>query len=125
MIKWRELKDEDIVLDSCDDRFLLLDAVDSGYSIDNVVELNITEVEPMLNQPRKIFDKDKLQEHIMRSSKSYRGRIQSINLKTNEIKIYETISQAQNETGIDRHTIRNRIRKNIIKDDIKWIELEK
>ena len=30
--------------------------------LDNVVELNITEVEPMLNQPRKIFDKDKLQE---------------------------------------------------------------
>lgn len=39
---WKQagmLKDEDIVLDSCDDRFLLLDAVDSGYSIDNVVEL--------------------------------------------------------------------------------------
>ena len=26
--------------------------------IDKVVELNITEVEPMLNQPRKVFDKD-------------------------------------------------------------------
>jgi len=30
--------------------------------LDNVVELNITEVEPMLNQPRKVFDKEKLQE---------------------------------------------------------------
>ena len=30
--------------------------------IDKVVELNITEVEPMLNQPRKVFDKDKLEE---------------------------------------------------------------
>lgn len=30
--------------------------------IDKVVELNITEVEPMLNQPRKIFDKEKMQE---------------------------------------------------------------
>lgn len=30
--------------------------------IDKVVELNITEVEPMLNQPRKIFDKEKLEE---------------------------------------------------------------
>lgn len=30
--------------------------------IDRVVELNITEVEPMLNQPRKVFDKEKLEE---------------------------------------------------------------
>ena len=30
--------------------------------VDKVVELNITEVEPMLNQPRKVFDKEKLQE---------------------------------------------------------------
>lgn len=30
--------------------------------IEKVVELNITEVEPMLNQPRKIFDKEKMDE---------------------------------------------------------------
>ncbi len=30
--------------------------------LDKVVELNINEVEPMLNQPRKVFDKEKLQE---------------------------------------------------------------
>ncbi|MDD3303323.1 MAG: ParB/RepB/Spo0J family partition protein [Clostridia bacterium] len=30
--------------------------------LEKVVELNITEIEPMLNQPRKIFDKEKLQE---------------------------------------------------------------
>lgn len=30
--------------------------------LDKVVELNITEIEPMLNQPRKIFDKEKLEE---------------------------------------------------------------
>ncbi|MBR1883526.1 MAG: ParB/RepB/Spo0J family partition protein [Clostridia bacterium] len=30
--------------------------------LEKVVELNITEVEPMLNQPRKIFDKEKLEE---------------------------------------------------------------
>lgn len=30
--------------------------------IEKVVELNITEVEPMLNQPRKVFDKEKLEE---------------------------------------------------------------
>ena len=29
---------------------------------EKVVELNITEIEPMLNQPRKIFDKEKLEE---------------------------------------------------------------
>ena len=30
--------------------------------VEKVVELNITEVEPMLNQPRKVFDKEKLDE---------------------------------------------------------------
>lgn len=30
--------------------------------LDKVVEIKISEIEPMLNQPRKIFDKDKLQE---------------------------------------------------------------
>ena len=29
---------------------------------EKVVELNITEVEPMLNQPRKVFDKEKMEE---------------------------------------------------------------
>lgn len=35
---------------------------DKNKEIDKVVELNITEVEPMLNQPRKLFDKEKLEE---------------------------------------------------------------
>ena len=35
---------------------------DEENVIEKVVELNITEIEPMLNQPRKIFDKDKMQE---------------------------------------------------------------
>ncbi len=30
--------------------------------LDRVVEINITEIEPMLNQPRKIFDQEKLDE---------------------------------------------------------------
>ncbi len=30
--------------------------------LEKVVELNITEIEPMLNQPRKIFDKEKMEE---------------------------------------------------------------
>ena len=35
---------------------------DEENIIEKVVELNITEIEPMLNQPRKIFDKEKMQE---------------------------------------------------------------
>ena len=35
---------------------------DEENVIEKVVELNITEIEPMLNQPRKIFDKEKMQE---------------------------------------------------------------
>ena len=34
----------------------------SKREADKIVELNISEVEPMLNQPRKIFDKQKLEE---------------------------------------------------------------
>jgi len=36
---------------------------DTPYKeLEKVVELNISEIEPMLNQPRKVFDKEKLQE---------------------------------------------------------------
>ncbi len=35
---------------------------DTNKVIEKVVELNITEVEPMLNQPRKVFDKEKMDE---------------------------------------------------------------
>ncbi|MEG1008317.1 MAG: ParB/RepB/Spo0J family partition protein [Clostridia bacterium] len=34
----------------------------SNKILESVVDLNINEIEPMLNQPRKIFDKDKLNE---------------------------------------------------------------
>ena len=44
--------------------------------IDKVVELNITEVEPMLNQPRKVFDKEKLDE--LTSSIKEHGVLQPI-----------------------------------------------
>lgn len=63
---------------------------------------------------------DKLQEHISRSTKSKRQGVKSINLITGEIKIYPTITAAEKDTNICRQTIRNRIRKNIIKDNIKW-----
>jgi ParB family chromosome partitioning protein len=35
---------------------------DDNKILEKVVELNITEVEPMLNQPRKVFDKEKMDE---------------------------------------------------------------
>ena len=35
---------------------------EENKELEKVIELNITEVEPMLNQPRKIFDKEKLEE---------------------------------------------------------------
>ncbi len=44
--------------------------------LEKVVELNIAEVEPMLNQPRKIFDKEKLQE--LADSISENGILQPI-----------------------------------------------
>lgn len=53
-----------------------------GKEIERVIELNITEVEPMLNQPRKIFDKEKLAE-LTRSIKE-NGVIQPILVVKNE-----------------------------------------
>lgn len=48
--------------DDNDDTIKKVTKKDEGKVLENVVELNITEIEPMLNQPRKIFDKEKLQE---------------------------------------------------------------
>lgn len=50
--------------------------------IDRVISLNITEVEPMLNQPRKIFDKEKLEE--LTNSIRVNGVIQPILVVKNE-----------------------------------------
>jgi len=50
--------------------------------LDKVVELNMAEVEPMLNQPRKVFDKDKLQE--LADSVREHGVIQPILVVKNE-----------------------------------------
>lgn len=66
---------------------------------------------------------DRLQEHISRSTKSKRQGVKSINLVTGEIKVYPTITAAEKDTNIYRQTIRNRIRKNIIKDNIKWEDI--
>lgn len=50
--------------------------------LDKVVELNMAEVEPMLNQPRKVFDKDKLEE--LADSVREHGVIQPILVVKNE-----------------------------------------
>ena len=50
--------------------------------IDKVVELNMAEVEPMLNQPRKVFDKKKLEE--LANSVREHGVIQPILVVKNE-----------------------------------------
>lgn len=68
-------------------------------------------------------DLNKLKEHIERTNKSHRGKIKSINIITKEEKIYNTTADAFRDTGIDRHTIRNRINKQIIKDNIKWEDI--
>lgn len=68
-------------------------------------------------------DKDRLSEHLIRANKAHKGKIKSINLETGEENIYQTITEAEKQTGICRQTIRNRIRKNIIKDNIKWFDL--
>lgn len=68
-------------------------------------------------------DKNKLEEHLIRANKTHKGKVKSINLKTGEECIYQTITEAEKQTGICRQTIRNRIRKNIVKNNIKWIDL--
>ena len=50
--------------------------------VDKVVELNMAEVEPMLNQPRKVFDKKKLEE--LANSVREHGVIQPILVVKNE-----------------------------------------
>ena len=55
---------------------------DNKNVLDKVVELNMAEVEPMLNQPRKVFDKNKLEE--LADSVKEHGVIQPILVVKNE-----------------------------------------
>lgn len=64
-----------------------------------------------------------LNEHILRAHKFHKGQIKATNIVTHEVIIYNSISEAQRKTGIDRHTIRNRIRNNIIKNNIQWEDI--
>lgn len=68
-------------------------------------------------------DNDKLNNHIIRANKGHKGQIRATNLLTGEVVIYDSITEAQKVTGIDRHTIRNRIRNSIIKNNLKWEDL--
>lgn len=68
-------------------------------------------------------DLDKLDEHLKRNKSQFKGKIKSTNLLTGEIIIYNTMHEAQENSGIDRHTIRKYINKNIIKNNLKWEEL--
>ena len=52
------------------------------HELDKVVEIKISEIEPMLNQPRKIFDKKKLEE--LAASIKENGVIQPILVVKNE-----------------------------------------
>lgn len=61
-----------------------------------------------------------LDDHLKRNQKQHKGAIKAINTITGEEFIYSSITEAQNITKIDRHTIRNRINKNIIVNNIKW-----
>lgn len=55
---------------------------DKNKELDKVIELNMAEVEPMLNQPRKVFDKKKLEE--LANSIKEHGVIQPILVVKND-----------------------------------------
>lgn len=111
----------------------LIDFFDSlSEALNEYSNINKNQIKNVLNHKlasthQLIFlyeeDKDKLEEHLIRANKTHKGKVKSINLKTGEECIYQTITEAEKQTGICRQTIRNRIRKNIIKNNIKWIDL--
>ncbi len=68
-------------------------------------------------------DINQLANHLKRSHVQHRGAIKATNILTKEAHIYDSITQAQNQTKIDRHTIRNRINNAIIIDNIYWEDI--
>ena len=63
----------------------------------------------------------KLQEHLDRSKKRHYNGVQSINIITGETQTFETVTSAAKSIGVAPVTIRNRIKNEIIKNNIKWI----
>lgn len=109
----------------------LIDTLDSLEETVKIYDINRSQIQQVLihklaSTHSLIFlyeeEIDKLSEHIVRANKNHRGGVKSINIKTKEEHIYQTITEAEKQTGICRQTIRNRIRKNIIKNDIKWMD---
>lgn len=68
---------------------LLPSEVDSDEIKDNVIEVNINDIEPNINQPRQVFDKDKLDD-LAESIKMY-GVVQPLIVK-NENNVYKIIA---------------------------------
>lgn len=97
------------------------------YSFISIPQINNVLSHKLASTHKLIFlyeeDIGQLQEHIIRSHKQHCGQIKSINIKTGEIIIYDSITQAEKATGIDRHTIRNRIKKEIVKNNIQWMDV--
>ena len=69
-------------------------------------------------------DLNKLDEHLKRNKSQHKGKIRLTNLLTGEITIYNTMREAQENNNIDRHTIRRYINQNIIKNNLKWEDIE-
>ena len=103
---------------------------DAALNYPNINKSNISEVirHIAVSTHQLIFlyedELDKLQEHLSRSKKRHYGGIRSINIKTNQIQNFKSLMEAERITGIHHKTIRNRINNNIIKNNIKWEDIE-
>ena len=105
----------------------LLDVFNTRNEACNAYSINTNQIQNVLSHKLAsthnlifLYEEEigELNNHIIRAHKMHKGKVQSTNLLTGEITIYNSIGEAQKNTGIDRHTIRNRIRNNIIKDNL-------
>ena len=111
----------------------LIDVFDSlSETLKEYIDIPSNSIEEVLNHRHAsthnlIFlyeeDLEQLSKHLQRANSCHLGNVKSTNLKTGETIIYSTITEAERKTGIPRQTIRNRIRKTIIRDDIKWEDI--
>lgn len=103
---------------------------DSVEAYPNISRANISEVirHIKVSTHQLIFlyedESDQLQNHLKRSKKRHYGGIKSTNIVTGDTVEYESIAAAARKTGICRRTIRNRMLKGIIKDNIKWMDAD-
>lgn len=101
--------------------------------LDNHPSFSSTSVRKVLNHEfsyayNLIFlyeeDQDKLIEHILRCNRRHTGRIKAIHLPTGQETIYQSMREAERKTGISRQTIRRYIRDEVIKNNIKWEDVD-